>query len=908
MNILLLEDNLADAGLAIRALQQAFSNCSIAHAKTIAKAKEILAGEGAFDIALLDMQLPDGNGIEILIEIRSSGRNMAVAMLTGSGDEEVAVAALKSGADDYVVKQFNYISRLPLTVNFAIENHSKFLQRSSTSIRVLYVEHNLTDIDLTKRHLARYAPFIIIDNVFTAEEALQKMDADKNSCGSEGYQVIILDYRLSGMGALEFVKIARQEKKCEIPIIMVTGQGSEEVAVQALKLGADEYLMKRENYLYRLPSLIMSAYQHFELMQKQKALTESEAKYRLLAENSGDVIFTLDFDLNFRYVSPAVFKLRGFTVEETLTQNIAETLTPDSFTKIKQLIDTFLPAVVRGETITEPIIVELKTYRKDKTEIWIEVTATPLFNDENKTIGILGVTRDISKRIAALEELQVLSKAITQSPASVEITDWNGNIKYVNPKFLELTGYSYEEVIGKNPRFLKSGNQPPSFYKEMWNTILNGESWNGELLNRKKNGETYWEQASISPIFDSAQHITHFVAVKENITEKKKMLQELIESKEKAEAANKLKTAFLNNISHEVRTPLNGILGFGELMAQNEISNEDKQRYLAILRISSDRLINTITDYMDISLITSGNITVTKQQIFLSQIFDNVRADFEQNCTDKNLKLNLLMADCDNKTIETDVNLLHKVINHLMNNAVKFTDSGQINFGCNLKNGSAEFFVEDTGCGIALEMQQMVFENFMQENYNITRSHEGSGLGLSISIGIVDILGGKIHLESEKGVGTKVRFSIPCQANLLNVEKSADINVKTEELPTVLVVEDDETNRMILEIFIENTGLNLIMAEDGRDALEKFNSHPEIDLVLMDLRLPVMDGFEATREIKKIKPSLPVIAVTAFALLGDENEALQAGCDDYFSKPYNKKTLLEKIGKYVNLKMTEENS
>ncbi|HCE56245.1 MAG TPA: hypothetical protein DER09_00255 [Prolixibacteraceae bacterium] len=909
MRILILEDNPVDADLSRRAITNAFDNCIVEIAPTLKRARELLECEPPFQLALLDMNLPDGNGLEILTEIRKNKLKMAVVVFTATGNEEVAVAALKAGANDYIAKRTGYTEQLPTVMRSTLDNYNQQVQQQNETIGVLYIEHNSIDIDLTNRHLKKYAPNIQLEIASTAEAAIKLILKEKgvNPC-DYNYRVILMDYRLQGMSALDFIKIIRQEIKIDIPIIIVTGQGDEEIAAQALKLGATDYITKSENYLFRLPTLIQSAYQQCELMRKQAKIAESESKYRLLAENSGDVIFTLDFNLNYTFVSPAVFKLRGFTVEETLTQNIAETLTPDSFNKIKQVVDTVLPAVLSGEKLTEPIIRELKTIRKDKTIIWVEVTATPLNDDDGKPIGILGVTRDISKRKAAQEELQVLSKAITQSPDSIVITDCDGNIRFVNPKFSKLTGYTFDEVIGQNPRLLNSGLQPKTYFKKLWDTILSGNEWHGEFNNRKKDGSLYWENASISPLTDEDGNITHFVAVKEDITEKKKMIQELIESKENAEAANMLKTAFLNNISHEVRTPLNGILGFGELIAQHELKKEDKQLYLTILRKSSDRLINTITDYMDISLITSGNMTVTKKQIYLSQIIDSVFVDFEQKCIEKNLKLNLLAQGCDGQIFETDVDLLRKVLTHIMDNALKFTDTGYITFECRLTDNTVEFIVEDSGCGIGKDMQQMIFENFVQENYSIARSHEGSGLGLSISKGIVELLGGKIKLESEKGTGTKVQFSLPLQANPMNFEKSVDLKVNSEKLPTVLVVEDDEDSRFLLEIMLDDTGLNLIMAENGGIAIDKFNSHPEIDLILMDLRLPVMDGFEATRKIKKVKPSLPIIAVTAFALHGDENEAMKAGCDDYFSKPYNRKTLLEKIGKFVNLKMTGENS
>ncbi|SHJ95737.1 Response regulator receiver domain-containing protein [Tangfeifania diversioriginum] len=256
MRILLLEDNITDAGLTIRALKKNDPGYIIEHATTLQEARKFLNSGKSFDVALLDMQLPDGNGLDILMEIRQKGMDMAVGMLTGSGDEEVAAAALKAGADDYMVKKQDYYSKLPQTVEFALENHRQSKQRETAVINVLYIEHNTADVDLTGRYLTRYAPYIRLKNVQTAEKALGLLPGKNTPPQDWKFQLILMDYRLPGMNALEFIKIIRQERKLDIPILIVTGQGNEEVVVQALKFGASEYLVKRENYLNRLPSLI----------------------------------------------------------------------------------------------------------------------------------------------------------------------------------------------------------------------------------------------------------------------------------------------------------------------------------------------------------------------------------------------------------------------------------------------------------------------------------------------------------------------------------------------------------------------------------------------------------------------------------------------------------------------------
>lgn len=1077
MKILLLEDNTADAELTIRTLKKTWTGCTVKHIVTIREAKEILAGKPEFDIALLDMQLPDGSGMDVLMEIREKKLDMAVAMLTGSGDEEVAVAALKAGADDYTVKQPGYTVKVPLSVELAIENHRRYNERASGAIHVLYIEHNAADVDFTHRHLTRYAPYIRLTNVSNAEKALELLPEAGVSPEEWNYQLILMDYRLPGMNALEIIKEIRQERQLDIPILIVTGHGNEEVAVQALKVGASDYLVKRENYLTRLPSLMIGAYQNCELKRKQKALADSESKYRLLAENSGDVIFTLDFDLNFTYVSPAVFKLRGFSIEEVLQQNITETLTPASLDKVNQLLDRMLPEAVSGNQYPEPVVVELQTYKKDNSLIWVEVTATLLTNDEGKPIGILGVTRDISKRKAVQSELRKLSRAVTQSPDSIFITDKNGNIEYANPKFTQLTGYSLDEVLGKNPRILNSGEQSKSYYKQLWDTILAGKDWSGEFRNRKKNGELYWESAGISPLVDSDGKITHFVAVKEDITEKKKteellkhhselqqillkiasryinvrpvnfeeslleslkemggfakadrayifeydwkyqtitntvewcaenitpqkdvlqqiplvnfsfwvekhrkgeeifisdfhsvsgqsdlyklleekqvksvgtfpMMEEnecvgfigfdwvknyhtyseseqillrvftqmlvnvktrvsleknLIIEKDRAEAADRLKTAFLNNISHEVRTPLNGILGFGRFLIQPDLTQIEKEQYLKILQKSSYRLINTITSFMDISLITSGNMPALKKMFPLQPWLNEVIELIEPHIREKGLKLQITPDPGSLKgvEIESDAELLKKVFFHLTDNAVKFTKEGTVTFGCRVENGILYGTVEDTGVGIETCKQKTVFERFTQADSSNTRGYEGSGLGLSIAKGLVELLGGEISLESEKGRRTRVDFSVPVSNAIKKAKKYRLTGATVKNDAVVLIAEDDAMNRFFVEVILEKAGIQSVWAENGLDAVALCKSNSNIGLVLMDLKMPVLDGLEATRQIKSFKPGLPVIATTAQAMKGDEKLALDAGCDEYLSKPFKHEVLVQKVRRYL---------
>jgi hypothetical protein len=762
MRILLLEDSTTDAELAQRSLSKSIPGCVIRIASTLKDARNLIKNGEGFDVALLDMALPDGNGQELLSEIRQSGIDMAVVMLTGSGNEEVAVAALKAGADDYVLKRQDYISHLSMTIHFAIESYKHNKQSRTDLLKLLYIEHNNTDLDLTLRHLRQYSPNIVVESVVTAEEAL--LILPKNEAPGK-YQVILMDYRLPGLNALEFIKIIRQERNSDIPIILVSGQGNEDIAVQALKLGASEYLVKRENYLFRLPTLITSAYQHYELKRSQRAVKESEAKYRLIAENSGDVIFTLDLDLNYTYISPAIMLLRGYSPEEAMKQKISEVLTPDSYSRAVKLFSETL--YTDRKLLNNPYsqrTIELEMNRKDGTTVWTEVKASLISGEDDHPVGILGVTRDISKRKFALDELRKLQRAVEQSPDSIFITNTKGEIEYVNPAIQKLTGYTIDELIGQNPRIFSSGNKTKSEYKILWHTITKGKIWEGEFQNKKKNGELFWEATNISPVTDNSGKITHYLAIRRDITEQKRMTQELIAAKEHAEESDRLKSSFLANMSHEIRTPLNSIIGFSELLGDDYFDQDQKKEFILNIIINGNNLLNIISDIIDISKIEAGQITIRKMEIQVKKILEEIRAQYVTRTEEKSLtfRSNCYCNESGSDVfVLADPERLRQIFNNLISNALKFTSEGYIEIGCWSESDWVEFYVKDTGIGIPSEFHAVIFDHFRQVESERTRTYGGNGLGLAITKNLVELMGGKIWVESEKGKGSTFYFSLP---------------------------------------------------------------------------------------------------------------------------------------------------
>lgn len=398
----------------------------------------------------------------------------------------------------------------------------------------------------------------------------------------------------------------------------------------------------------------------------------------------------------------------------------------------------------------------------DNLPIYVHLSRHVTKNEEQCLVSMV----DITERKQSENMLKLLSRAIEQSPVTVVITDKEGNIRYTNPKFTEITGYTLDEVMGQNPRILQSGEQSSEFYNELWKTILSGNDWHGEFQNRKKNGDLYWENAVISSIVNDSRDIAYFFSVKEDITEKKQMIADLIKAKEKAEESDQLKSAFLGNMSHEIRTPMNGILGFADLLKEPNLSGEAQQEYINIIELSGVRMLDTINNIVDISKIESGQMTVSKSEININEQIESIFSFFKPTIVQKEIQFSFKNSlPVNEANIITDHKKIHIILSNLVKNAIKFTEKGSIEIGykrsTTVLNSELTFYVKDTGVGIPQENMNIIFKRFRQGNESNTRSYEGSGLGLSISKAYVEMLGGKIWVESEVKKGSTFFFTIP---------------------------------------------------------------------------------------------------------------------------------------------------
>jgi PAS domain S-box-containing protein len=551
-------------------------------------------------------------------------------------------------------------------------------------------------------------------------------------------------------------------------------------------------------------------------------------------------------------------------------------------------------------------------------ELWVNGKGKLVFDKNNKPIKLIGTISNINEQKLIEEKLLKLSQAVEQSPISIVITDLKGTIQYVNPKFVEITGYSTEEVLGQNPRILKSGYTTQNEYKNLWSTISAGEEWHGEFHNKRKNGEFYWESATISPIINPDGITTHFIAIKEDITYKKNseiLLQqknheieiqneELKLAKNHAEESDRLKSAFLANMSHEIRTPMNGILGFVSLLKEPMLSGEQQKEYIDIIEKSGVRMLNIINDIVDISKIEAGLMKVTLSASNINDQIDYIYTFFKPEVEGKKMSFschkNLSSED---SIILTDREKIFAILINLVKNAIKYSFEGKIEFGYKKKGDFLEFFVKDSGIGIPKERQNDVFERFIQADITDKMAKQGAGLGLSISKAFVEMLGGKIWVKSKESKGSEFYFTIPYNTTIEqkpiieNVITDEEIEIHLKKLK-ILIAEDDEISKLFINKAIQQFSKEIINVSNGADAIDACLNNPDIDLVMMDMKMPIMTGFDATKLIRGFNKEVIIIAQTAYGLSDDILLALNAGCNNHISKPINKHDLLMLLNKY----------
>ena len=397
------------------------------------------------------------------------------------------------------------------------------------------------------------------------------------------------------------------------------------------------------------------------------------------------------------------------------------------------------------------------------------------------------------------------------------------------------------------------------------------------------------------------------VANQELAFQKEKQTAELIIAKDRAEESDRLKSAFLANMSHEIRTPMNGILGFTELLKNPNLSGEKKNIYINSIEKGSERLLNIINDIISISKVESGQMNVARKETNINEQIEYIYNFFKKEAENKKIQLSFNNSLPNNEAfLNTDREKVYAVLTNLINNAIKFTQTGSITFGYVKKDKDLEFYVKDTGVGIRPDQLKVVFKRFKQGSESLSRNYEGAGLGLSIAKAYIGMLGGKIWIESEEGIGSTFYFTIPFNTKPAKKDIVIKDTVAFKEAENkidnikILIAEDDELSALLQKEIVGKYSSDILQVMTGIEAIEACHSHPDIDLILMDMKMPEMNGYEATSQIRLFNKKVIIIAQTAYAFASNKEKALAAGCNDYISKPINKALMIALMEKYFN--------
>jgi len=679
--------------------------------------------------------------------------------------------------------------------------------------------------------------------------------------------------------------------------------------------------------------------------QKEKELSESENKFRAIFENSQDAIGVSKQGINV-FLNPAYISLFGYdSGDELIGKPILEQIAPQARTKI---ID-YVGKRARGEEM--PTRYETIGIRKNGDEFHFEIRVdTYIMNNEKYTIAII---RDITdKKISVQkleeqnEEYEVLNEELRQTnqeleeaiervelserklrlknnelkernffiqtildnlPIGLALNKFNeGEATYMNKKFEEIYGWTAQEITSIST-FFENIYPDTEYRKSITDRILsdigsgdpNKMHWENIMITRKDGSKRIVNSVNI-PLIEQNTMVSTVM----DITELKQIQNDLVKSKEKAEESERLKTAFLQNMSHEIRTPLNAIVGFSKLLENHGISDEKKKSYTKIISNSSNQLLTIVSDILTISSLETKQEKIIIQNVNINNIILELLTTYNLKANSQNISFysKKQLSDLESE-IYTDKSKITQILTILLSNALKFTHKGFVEFGYTLvemdgrPSQQIQFYVKDTGIGINPEEQNKIFERFRQADFSISQKYGGTGLGLSISKGFIELLGGKIWVESEPEKGSTFFFSIPYNP-VHQFDKIETNSPKPKNIKTILVAEDAEYNYQFIEELLTELDFKIIHAKDGKETVEICKTNHDIDLILMDIKMPIMDGYTAAKLIKEFKPDLPIIAQSAYAL-EHEKQKFNEIFDDYVTKPIDKDELIGKVMNYM---------
>lgn len=783
--------------------------------------------------------------------------------------------------------------------------------------------------------------------------------------GKEGIEIairklpdcIILDIHMPEMDGYEVcAELKNNDKTKHIPIVFLTADyDSSENKIKGLELGADAFISKPfviEELVVQIKAMLRIKRAEDILRNEKESLsdlvqqqTRKLLEYKKAVNSSTDLIAVINRNYEYVFVNDTFADYWNMSSESIFNMSVEKLHGKEYFIKkLKPNIDK----AFSNETVN----FESRVVYKKTGVCFLFVSYNPII-EENGEINTIAVTiRDITKD-KTFEKKILLNNERLKSLVKIsqyEFKDIQDLLDYTLEEAIKLTEskigfiYFYNEAkrqftlntwsrdVMKECRLLdlqtvydldKTGCWGEAVRQKMPYVINNYNAPN-EYKKGTPEGHIKLNKFLTIPVIADNKIVAVIGVANKNkdytdldiqqltllmnsvwkVVDKHKFQQQLIKAKEKAEESDKLKTAFLQNISHEIRTPMNGIIGFSQMLKKNK-TEEKRNHYIRIIEESCNQLLCIVNDVIDISKLQTKQARLHTSKVSINSIISDIYTQYSQKQNETGIALHMQKGLTDIEgVVYTDQIKLYQTLNNLINNAFKFTNKGHIKYGYDLKDNLLEFFVEDTGIGIDKNIQNQIFSYFRQAEVETTRRFGGTGLGLSICLGNIELLEGKIWVDSQPNKGSTFHFTIPYNpvntGATTHATKRADVRQKTLKKPNILVAEDEEFNFLFIQELLEDMNLEIIRAADGNEAIEICTRNANIDLVLMDLKMPNLNGYEATQQIKKIRPQLPVVAQTAFFFPEDRKKAFNAGCDGFLPKPIKEKDIIDLIRKYIS--------
>lgn len=626
---------------------------------------------------------------------------------------------------------------------------------SINKISILSLEDSTADFTIIKKNLEKAGFELVISRVENASDF-------KNAIQSQKLDLILVDYNLPSFDAPGAIKLCN-EFCPDIPVICVSGAIGEIKAIEILKMGAVDYVLK--DRIERLPFSVKRALEEAAEKKNRKnaenALIKSEERLRDIIFSIAEWVWEIDLDGRFTYSSQQGTDLIDLSTDEIIGKSPFDFMTDSESKRVSALFFE-----IRKNNAP---IIDLENWiiGKNNHRFCLLTNGLPIFDQAGNCIGYRGVNKNITERKLAEERMKQNEEELSFAQEIGRMGSWSFDVKTNQLKWSKnmflLLGFEPNSFEPEFSQFIKlihpDDRNLIEEHLQKINKTKTGVSFDFRYII--ENGKIMWVQNNITPTFEG-ELLTKLNGVNIDITEKKTAEQELIKAKENAEASDRLKTAFLNNISHEIRTPLNGILGFAQIITNPKFKDDEKYIYYKMLNDSTDRLLNTVTNFIDISVLSSGNQNVVLSACHPYELIEAAAIQFKNQCDEKDLILEIKCPELptDIKLI-SDESLLMKILNQLIDNAIKFTEKGSITIGYESVNSQFRFFVKDTGVGISEAYKKRIFKKFDQEENSDHRKYDGTGIGLAIAKGLVELLGGTISVESKKGLGSTFSFSVP---------------------------------------------------------------------------------------------------------------------------------------------------